>query len=120
MAGMTVAQMIELFVEPNAPLRIEAFDGSVFGPVDAPVCIKVNNSRAVYYMVDHPNELGLARAYLQGDISSPQMIPGDPYEVFKDLVNVKPYFHKPDPVGVAKALASVASHGIRHPKAPSI
>lgn len=120
MAGMTVAQMIELFVEPNAPLRIEAFDRSVFGPVDAPVCIKVNNSRAVYYMVDHPNELGLARAYLQGDISSPQMIPGDPYEVFKDLVNVKPYFHKPDPVGVAKALASVASHGIRHPKAPSI
>ena len=44
MAGMTVAQMIELFVEPNAPLRIEAFDGSVFGPADAPVCIKVNNS----------------------------------------------------------------------------
>ena len=120
MAGMSVADMAGLFLRPDAPIRIEAFDGSSLGPHDAPVCIQVKNSRAVYYMAEHPGELGLARAYLQGDIDSPQLIPADPYEVFKGLTAVKPYVRRPDPRGLARALATIASHGIRLPHAPAI
>lgn len=120
MAGMSVAQMVQLFVKPDAPLRVEAFDGSVFGPQGAPVCLQVKNSRAVYYLVNHPGELGLARAYLQGDVDSPQLIPGNPYEVFKRLTELKSYLRKPEPARLAKALATVVSHGVKFPKPPSI
>ena len=87
---MKVADMVQLFIKPGAPLRVEAFDGSSMGSENAPLCIQVKNSRAVYYMVDNPGELGLARAYLQGDIDSPQLIPGNPYGVFKQLSRLKP------------------------------
>lgn len=120
MAKMTVADMIQLFLEPDAPLHVTAFDGSSLGSEDAPLTIDVRNSRAVYYMVDNPGELGLARAYLQGDIDSPQLVPGNPYEVFKMLTELKGYTRKPSPLELGKALASVASHGIRHPEPPSI
>ena len=117
---MKVADMVQLFIKPGAPLRVEAFDGSSMGSENAPLCIQVKNSRAVYYMVDNPGELGLARAYLQGDIDSPQLIPGNPYGVFKQLSRLKPYVCKPNPVKLAEALGTVASHGVRHPEPPSI
>ncbi|MDF7663643.1 class I SAM-dependent methyltransferase [Bifidobacterium sp. ESL0763] len=120
MATMTVADMVGKFLNDSGKINISAFDGSSFGPKDAPLHITVNNSRAVYYMVDHPNDLGLARAYLQGDISSPELIPGDPYEVFKELTALKPETKKPSPADLARIVASVYSHGIRHPEAPSI
>ena len=84
MAAMTVAQMIELFLKPGAPVHIESFDGSSYGSDDAPLTLQVKNSRAIYYMVNAPSELGLARAYLQGDIDSPQLVPGNPYALFKE------------------------------------
>ena len=120
MATMTVCDMVALFLNDDTPIRIDAFDGSSFGREDAPLHLTVNNSRAVYYMVDHPGELGLARAYLQGDIGSPELVPGDPYEVFRKLTMLKGYTRKPNPAGLARALATVASHGIRHPEPPSI
>ena len=64
MAAMTVGDMVALFLKDDAPIRIDAFDGSSFGSDDAPLHLTINNSRAVYYMVDHPGGLGLARAYL--------------------------------------------------------
>lgn len=120
MARMTVAQMIQFFLRGNAPIRVEAFDGSAFGEVDAPLCLTVKNSRAVYYMLNQPNELGLARAYLQGDIDSPQLVPGNPYKVFKQLVELKPYIVMPSPLQLARIATSVMSHGIKHPQPPSI
>ena len=120
MAAMTVAQMIELFLKPGAPVHIESFDGSSYGSDDAPLTLQVKNSRAIYYMVNAPSELGLARAYLQGDIDSPQLVPGNPYALFKELVPLKSYLRTPNPAQLAKALASVASHGFHRPAPPDI
>ena len=50
MAAMTVAQMIELFLKPGAPVHIESFDGSSYGSDDAPLTLQVKNSRAIYYL----------------------------------------------------------------------
>ena len=102
MAAMTVAQMIELFLKPGAPVHIESFDGSSYGSDDAPLTLQVKNSRAIYYMVNAPSELGLARAYLQGDIDSPQLVPGNPYALFKELVPLKSYLRTPNPAQLAK------------------
>ncbi|MCI1219997.1 MAG: class I SAM-dependent methyltransferase [Bifidobacterium sp.] len=120
MSDMTVADMIGLFADDTGQVSIRAFDGSQFGPDDAPLHLVVKNSRAIYYLVDHPNDLGLSRAYLQGDIASPELVPGDPYEVFKQLVALKGSLHRPHPIGLAKALATIAKHGVRRPAAPAI
>ncbi|NEG69396.1 class I SAM-dependent methyltransferase [Bifidobacterium choloepi] len=120
MQQMTVADMIQLFIKPGAPIYITAFDGSTLGSEDAPLCLQVRNSRAVYYLANNPNELGLARAYLQGDIASPQLVPGNPYGLFRQLVGLKDWVRTPSAAGVAKALATIASHGWRRPSAPAI
>ena len=120
MPEMSVAHMVQLFLKPDTPLRVEAFDGSSFGSKSSPVWLQIHNPRAIYYMMEHPGELGLARAYLQGDLDSPQLIPGNPYQVFAYLTSLKPYVRKPDPKGLLTAMAVVAGHGIHLPKPPSI
>jgi len=51
-----------------APVRFTAYDGSAAGPDDAGVHIRVNSPKAVAYLVSAPGELGLARAYVSGEL----------------------------------------------------
>ena len=68
---MQVADALAAVV--RAPVRIEAYDGSVSGPADAPVVIRLRSSKAVAHMVSAPGQLGMARAYVSGemDIQAP-------------------------------------------------
>ncbi|MCH4160689.1 class I SAM-dependent methyltransferase [Bifidobacterium sp.] len=117
---MTVADMVGVFFNQDAPIHVSAFDGSSFGSKDAPLNLEIRNSRAVYYIAECPNDLGLARAYLQGDIASPELEPGNPYSVFKQLMELKEYTRKPKKTELAKLSATILSHGIRKPKPPEI
>ncbi|CAB4910871.1 MAG: methyltransferase domain-containing protein [Actinobacteria bacterium] len=49
------------------PVRIRAWDGSEAGPVDAPVVV-LRSRTALRRLLWDPNELGLARAYVAGEI----------------------------------------------------
>jgi len=49
------------------PVRLRVWDGSSAGPVDAPVLI-LRNRRALRRLLWAPGELGLARAYVTGDL----------------------------------------------------
>ena len=51
----------------EAPLRITAWDGSTAGPADAPA-LRVTTPQALTRLLFHPNELGLAQAYVLGEI----------------------------------------------------
>lgn len=51
----------------NLPVRIRMWDGSEAGPPDGPVLI-VKSRRALRRMLWAPSELGLARAYVSGDV----------------------------------------------------
>ena len=68
---MTVAERIAALVRDAAgiglPVRIRAWDGSESGPSDGPVLV-VRNRRALRRLLWSPGELGLARAYVTGDI----------------------------------------------------
>ncbi len=57
----------------RAPVRIEAYDGSVSGPADAEVVLRLRSSKAIAHLVSAPGELGMARAYISGemDIDAP-------------------------------------------------
>ena len=52
----------------TAPVRIEAYDGSTAGPADARVTLVVRSSKALSHLVSAPGELGLARAYVSGEL----------------------------------------------------
>ncbi|GAA0610356.1 cyclopropane-fatty-acyl-phospholipid synthase family protein [Kutzneria viridogrisea] len=65
--AQTLAGLVERFLGAELPVRLRAWDGSVTGPVDAPVVV-VRSQRALRRLLWDPNELGLARAYVSGDI----------------------------------------------------
>ncbi len=50
------------------PLRVRAWDGSVAGPQDAAAVVTVRSPRALRRVLYSPNEVGLGRAYVTGEI----------------------------------------------------
>ncbi|MEP6759982.1 MAG: cyclopropane-fatty-acyl-phospholipid synthase family protein [Sporichthyaceae bacterium] len=74
------SRLLELVLRQPPPLRVKAWDGSEEGPPDAPLLL-VNSPDAVRRLVDSPGELGLARAYVSGDLDVPDRL----YDVLKSL-----------------------------------
>jgi cyclopropane-fatty-acyl-phospholipid synthase len=64
----------------DLPVRLRAWDGSEAGPPGAPL-VEVRSRRALRRLVWAPGELGLARAYVGGDLD----VPGDLYAPFRAL-----------------------------------
>ncbi len=68
---MKVADLLALLIRDVAgvelPIRVRAWDGSEAGPADAPVLV-VRSRRALRRLLWAPGEMGLARAYVTGDL----------------------------------------------------
>ncbi len=82
---MTIASMVEKLTADEPPVRFEAYDGSGFGPSDSPVTIRLLNERGLRYLVTAPGDLGMARAYVVGDLVLDGVHPGDPYDAIKRM-----------------------------------
>ena len=78
---MKLADAFSIIVTPDRGVGFRAYDGSSAGPVDAAVTIDVRSPRAVAYLASSPNQLGLARAYVSGDLE----IVGSAYEAMRRL-----------------------------------
>ncbi len=65
---MAVAQVVASIFGGEIPFRVEAFDGSTAGPPDAAVTLRVVRREALRRTLTRPGELGLARAYIAGDL----------------------------------------------------
>jgi len=65
---VTVASFVAAAFGDDLPFRLEAFDGSRSGPHDAPLCVRIVRREALTRALTRPGELGLARAYVAGDI----------------------------------------------------
>src|SRR5664279_353527 len=79
---LTVADIATMVSDGPLPFRLTAFDGSQTGPADAPG-LQLNNRRGLTYVLTAPGDLGLARAYVSGDIDFIRTHPADPYEMLK-------------------------------------
>ncbi|MFC9929678.1 class I SAM-dependent methyltransferase [Streptomyces sp. NPDC127190] len=73
-AASRLKSLAEQLLGAPLPVRIRAWDGSEAGPADAPALV-VRNRRALRRMLFKPGELGLARAWVAGDLE----IEGDLY-----------------------------------------
>ena len=78
---MNLSDVFTRVVESDVPVRFEAYDGSATGPSDAPVCIDIRTPMAVRYIASSPGELGLARAYVTGQLD----VHGDLYDALRAL-----------------------------------
>src|ERR1700758_864655 len=91
-------------------LRFTAYDGSSAGPESAVLGMDLLTPRGTTYLATAPGELGLARAYVSGDIELRGVHPGDPYELLKLLAD-KVEFTRPSGRLLASIIRSV---GIEH------
>ncbi|KOV24118.1 SAM-dependent methyltransferase [Streptomyces sp. XY152] len=71
---------VEKLIDAPLPVRIRAWDGSQAGPPDAPTLV-VRNRRALRHLLRKPGELGLARAWVAGDLT----VEGDLYTALDRL-----------------------------------
>jgi cyclopropane-fatty-acyl-phospholipid synthase len=67
-ARMQVAEVFAQALGAGPDMAFSAFDGSSSGADDAPFRIVLRDRRALNYVINAPNELGLARAYAAGFI----------------------------------------------------
>ena len=81
---MKLADAFQIIVPAERDVGFRAYDGSTAGPVNADVVLDVRSPRAVQYLASAPSQLGLARAYVTGDLE----IIGDAYTALSRLYPV--------------------------------
>jgi cyclopropane-fatty-acyl-phospholipid synthase len=95
----------------DLPVRLRAWDGSEAGPVDGPVLV-ARSPRALQRILWRPGELGLARAYVSGDLD----VEGDLTDGLRRVHATAP---RSGPFGLIKtgpaALAAAARLGLLAP-----
>ncbi|WP_369199839.1 class I SAM-dependent methyltransferase [Streptomyces sp. PU-14G] len=85
------------------PVRVRAWDHSEAGPPGAPTLV-IRNRRGLRRVLWRPGELGLARAWVAGDLD----VEGDLYEALDVLAGL---IWESDPDGGAPAFGSAAASG---------
>jgi len=101
---LSMAEVLEIFTATGQnPLKFTAYDGSSAGNDDAELGLDLRSPRGATYLATAPGELGIARAYIAGDLHTYGVHPGDPYELLKTLTD-RVQFKRPS----ARVLANCA------------
>ncbi|OEV23784.1 cyclopropane-fatty-acyl-phospholipid synthase, partial [Streptomyces nanshensis] len=82
-AAERIVALAEQLLGVPLPVRVRAWDRSEAGPPDAPVLI-VRSRRALRRVLWRPGELGLARAWVAGDLD----VEGDLYQALDLLAGL--------------------------------
>ncbi|MBC2869126.1 SAM-dependent methyltransferase [Streptomyces mexicanus] len=97
-AALRLARLLEQLMGNPLPVRLRAWDGSESGPPGTPVLV-VRNRRALRRLLFKPGELGLARAWVSGDLT----VEGDLYTAL-DLLSGMIWERGEDARGLAATL----------------
>ncbi|MBB5913494.1 cyclopropane-fatty-acyl-phospholipid synthase [Nocardia transvalensis] len=99
---LSIAEIFETLLEGPAPIRFTAYDGSSCGPEDSTFRLDIRTPRGINYIATAPGDLGMARAYISGDMSVEGVHPGNPYDILRAMSDLK--FRRPS----ALALVTIA------------
>lgn len=111
---MKLADAFSLVAGTQRNVSFRAYDGSTFGPQDNDAIIEVKTPRAVEYLAAAPSQLGLARAYVNGDLE----IVGDAYTTLSRLYPMKlTHLTLGDKAALAKNFAPFA---LKRPEPPTL
>jgi cyclopropane-fatty-acyl-phospholipid synthase len=108
--SLSLAQILEILLASQQPMRFTAYDGSAAGPEDAALGLDLVNPRGTTYLATAPGELGLVRAYVSGDLEFRGVHPGDPYELLAAL-NDRVEVTRPSVTVLADIVRSI---GVQH------
>ncbi|MGZ6791039.1 MAG: class I SAM-dependent methyltransferase, partial [Mycobacteriaceae bacterium] len=84
---MSLADIVDTLSAGEVPLRFTAYDGSSSGPADAKIGLHLASPRGATYLATAPGDLGMARAYVSGDLQLTGVHPGDPYDVLVTMTD---------------------------------
>ena len=107
-----VAGFFADLVGRDAPVAFAAYDGSRAGPEDAPGTVVVRSPNALRRLATAPNELGLARAYVTGEID----LEGDVFYLYTPFTGavlaavVDRLERLPRPIAIASQTLDLARH----------
>ena len=82
---MPLAEVFERVAGPDAPVEFVAYDGSRAGKAGSGITVSIRTPVAVSYLAQAPGALGLARAYVSGNID----VAGDMYTALARLAQVQ-------------------------------
>ena len=110
--GNGVAEKVATLFSSELPIRIRAYDGSTSGNPHADEALEIKSPLALRYMLSHPGDLGLARAYITSNLE----VEGDFYQT---LVHLKDHIKKPfEFSSLAKLATAVGSTAFIRPQIP--
>ena len=112
---LSMAEIFESATEGPQPLRFTAYDGSATGPEDAPCGLHLKSPRGAAYLATAPGDLGVARAYISGELDLVGAHPGNPYPVLAAMGDVR--FRVPPPRTLA-LVARMLGPDLLHPPPP--
>ncbi len=113
---MSIAEIVESVLDGPISLGVRAYDGSSLGPPDPARVLNLRTPRAASYLATAPGELGLARAYVAGDLDVEGVHPGDPYDLLVDLASVR--FRRPKAAAAVEAARTLGVKGLTPPPPP--
>ena len=78
---MKIAEAFDMLAGPGTDVEFVAYDGSKGGQIGSDIRLEVRSPKAIAALLGAPGQLGLARAYVAGDLE----VTGDLYTVFDRL-----------------------------------
>jgi cyclopropane-fatty-acyl-phospholipid synthase len=111
---MQVAEIVGSILGPDVPVRVIGYDGSKVGPDTAEIAVRVTSPRALARLATAPGSLGLARAYVTGELD----VEGDLYTLLEAIADVTLYsLPRAQQLRLARRLLPVAlRHRVKRPE----
>ncbi|MGH3672895.1 MAG: class I SAM-dependent methyltransferase, partial [Pseudonocardiaceae bacterium] len=84
---LSLAGIVDLLTDGRFPVRFTAYDGSATGPPDSEISVHLATQRGATYVFTAPGDLGMARAYIAGDLRAEGIHPGDAYRAMRVMAD---------------------------------
>jgi cyclopropane-fatty-acyl-phospholipid synthase len=118
MSSISIGEAVESLTVRGLPVRLTAYDGSTAGPADSKIGLSLRTERGLSYLLTAPGDLGLARAYVSGDVVLEGVHPGDPYDALV-LLQETLKFRRPTPKEAVELVRGLGLAQLRPPTPPS-
>jgi cyclopropane-fatty-acyl-phospholipid synthase len=113
---VTIAALVQAVTDGEIPMLVEAYDGSAVGDARSGLTLKLHNERGLRYLLTAPGDLGLARAYVSGDLELVGAHHGDPYQAMRALSSWR--FRRPTAKDVTRIWEDVGLRRLIPPPPP--
>lgn len=111
--GKWIADKVSSLFTEDVPIKFAAFDGSAAGNLQSENILEIKSPLALRYILSHPGDLGLARAYITNHLD----VRGD---IHATLLALRDYVKSPMPIdSLAKLTVAVGPSALVRPELPA-